>query len=123
MLKVIASTQTLLSGSYDYIENKIGISHYPSKILQATRYWIDWNLRASEFAEFSYKIENISSCWPHIAELLDLDTAQSPFHLLPTDSNARSHREIFPAEIASMDRPLFEELRSVAFEFGYSLRI
>jgi len=120
-LDVIASVQTLLPESYNYIDNKIGLGQYSNPILKATRYWIEWNSRAKSLADYSYQIEDLASCWPDIYALLGLSTVKPPFDEVEGKLNARKHSSISGETIQSMDPSLYEELCVAAREYGYNL--
>ena len=122
-LDVIGSLLTLTKGSWDYIDNKIGVYHLDDPVLWATRHWIKWNKRASQIASLSYRIEDIEAELPLICEMIGLEHNETRAReiLRQPAIHSRSHPVVTRDDIKHRDTVLVEELDEVVAMFGYKL--
>ena len=122
-LDVIGSLLTLTRGSWDFVDNKIGIYHLDDPVLRATRYWIEWNNHAAEIADYSYRLEDIGGELPAICDMIGLeyDEAIARDSLNNPRVNARKHPSVTAVDIKSRDAHLFRQLEETAASFGYRL--
>ncbi|MFC1854225.1 hypothetical protein ACFL27_28915 [candidate division CSSED10-310 bacterium] len=120
-LDVIASVQTLTEGSFNFIDNKIGIYHDHDRILQATRYWIEWNKAAARIADYSYRIEDMPAQLPQLCERLGIPYSRDKVRdvMSRQNVNARRHKPVAAAYIRKRDVRLYDELRQTADWLGY----
>jgi len=68
-LKAISTMQRFKTPSWEWILAHLPqISKKDSKILQAMKYWLLWNRKAEELAEWRYQIEELANVWDELAE-------------------------------------------------------
>jgi hypothetical protein len=122
-LDVIASLQTLQAGSFNYIDNKIGINQYDDRILQATRYWIEWNMAAAQMSEYSYRVEDMPEQLPVICDYIGIPYAAENVKIVisQNNTNSRRHENVDAAYIRKHDALLYEQLRHTADFLGYKV--
>lgn len=122
-MAVIASAQTFTEGSFNYIGNKIGSSGPRDRILEAARYWIEWNRTAARIADYSYRVEDMPAQIPHICERIGIPYSEDRLGdlLLRKDINARLHDSVDAVYIRKRDAELYRELRRTADRLGYSI--
>jgi hypothetical protein len=119
-MEVIASAQTLTKGSIVYIDNKIGIRQYDDRILQAARYWVEWNKAAYRICDFSYRIEDLRRRLPEICDLVGVRRSIRGYEdLLARRTNSRPHPPVSVNHIKERDMELYRDLVETAQAFGY----
>ncbi len=122
-LNVIGSLLTTTEGSWDYIDNKIGVYHLDDPILRATRYWIEWNRHAGQIANHSYRVEDIKTELPVICDMIGLEYNEASAHyiLKQPPIHSRTHPMVTADDIKNRDACLFQQLEETAALFGYQL--
>ena len=120
---VIASLQTITEGSFNFIDNKIGAYNSDDRILQAARYWIEWNKAAAEMADYSYRIEDIDTQLPIICEHIGMPyTGEKVSDIISSRNvNTRRHGKVDASYIRNHDLRLYDELRHTADWLGYNI--
>ena len=122
-LDMIGSLLSLTKGSWDYIDNKIGVYHLDDPILRSARYWIEWNRHARQIANYSYRVEDIKTELPVICEMIGLEhneTSARQIFERPA-IHRRCHPTVTVDDIKSRDACLFARLDETAAMFGYLL--
>lgn len=122
-LAVIGSVLTLSAGSWDYIENKIGVFHLDDPLARAMHYWIEWNDRASQIAAATVRLEDLEEVLPGICEQLAVsyDAAGARRVFDAGAVHRRPHPEITADELRHLNPRLFDRLRVHAERYGYRL--
>lgn len=121
-MEVIASAQTFTNGSMIYIDNKIGIRQYDDRILQAARYWVEWNRAAYRICDFSYRVEDLRLRLPEVCDLVGVRCSIRGYdEMLARRTNRRPHPPVSVNHIKERDMDLYRDLVETAEAFGYAI--
>lgn len=104
---VIASCQTFVTATWEYIANFIKIDMGRSEIYRGMQYWIEWNKLAEMETDCKIRVEDL--------------TEAGEKHKIPADVNTRKHRydPITYHNLIQEDNSLAAAIRALANDYGY----
>lgn len=85
------------------------------------KYWVFWNLKAEEQAEWTYRVEDIENQWAEFQTRLGMVLPHNAPQQIPKNANTRPHRHEFTWDQlkAYLDRKLYIRIRKLAQRYGY----
>lgn len=122
-LKVITSALTLSASSWNYIRREIPeIKEKDSLTVMSAKYWYYWNLKAEEFAEWRYRIEDIDFEIDRMAQLLEISVDKTKMQMISKKTNTRNHPPYYTwSELkALIPEQLYLDILEMAHQYGYS---
>jgi len=120
-LHQIASMQTALRHTWNYIAAMLDFNGTDSVLRYCMRYWLKWNKLVAEKACLTYRVEDIDTSWDEIKQLLGLDGVKLP--AVPKDTNSRKghYKPVGWDELKAADTELAKAIFKQALEYGYTL--
>jgi hypothetical protein len=93
--------------------------------LRAANYWYHWNLLTEKKANYLVQVENLDSTLPDLCEIVGVDYKPDITKKIPDNINERRYHihdepwEIEWDDIKSLDKKLYENVKSLAASYGY----
>jgi len=121
-LGTISSFQTAQGYSWDFIcEHEKAIDRKAPLVLRCMQYWYYWNIKASTYADLTYRIEEIEEAWPEICTLIGIP-ADTP---RPKETHKgwhkRGHSNLTWADLHEASADLCLNIKTAAVDLGYSV--
>ncbi|MCP5203915.1 MAG: hypothetical protein H6992_07090 [Pseudomonadales bacterium] len=93
-LKTIPSITTFKETSWRYIEQWCHCSPSDPLMLKAAKYWLHWNERAEEIADWRYRIEDFHDVYPEFCERIGIKPDQSILNSYAKNINTRDYGKL-----------------------------
>lgn len=127
-LATISTVQRFNRPSCDWIRAHIKeIKKSDSKLLFSMKYWLYWNEKAEQLAEWRYRIEDLDNIWDELAERVQRPKLITHKKACLALNNGRLHtrqkmyRKRTWEDLTSQDKELTERIKAKGREYGYAI--